>query len=145
MIFQLTGLYALLMLSACSPDKQEASPVFEGRVLFEEGVLNMDSLEQQEPTLWVRSFEERKATLLLSGPSGNWRLRGGKGLEYINPKSGTLPVTLRVRRNGFANPIFLEIEFIGPEFIDRKGNKHSKGAGLHYRYQWNWPQTKSND
>lgn len=89
----------------------------------------------QYPSIWLRAQEGDQYTFLLLGPIGNWKVVGGEGWTYLNPKTGRLPTTLVARRDSTARSAKLELTFIGEQAVDRFGQFYRRGTEIPFSFE----------
>jgi parallel beta-helix repeat protein len=56
-------------------------------------------------------------SLVLIGPSGDWRVNSMKGIKTISAKKGVVPATITVERDPAASALELVFEYISPQAI----------------------------
>lgn len=86
------------------------------------------------PKLILRSIEADRYTFAIFGPFGNWKAIGGKGFKLMSQKTGTIPATLVLEKEKNASTLSVDLEYLGPEFVDAFGRYYKKG--FPYKLKW---------
>ncbi len=81
----------------------------------------------QYPALWLRAIDGNTFTFAVFGPFGNWKAVGGKGFKMMSQKRGSTPATLVLEAEENAEELSIELEYLGPAFINKFGLPHAKG------------------
>ncbi|MFN0176941.1 MAG: right-handed parallel beta-helix repeat-containing protein [Saprospiraceae bacterium] len=56
-------------------------------------------------------------SLVLIGPSGDWKISKMEGVKSVSVKKGTVPATITVERNPKSDAVFIEFEYSSPQAI----------------------------
>jgi len=56
-------------------------------------------------------------SLVLIGPSGDWKISKMEGVKSISAKKGTVPATLTVERDPKSDAVFIEFEYTSPQVV----------------------------
>lgn len=82
----------------------------------------------QYPAIWLREINDDKYTFGIFGPEGNWKIVNGNGFVQSSRQSGSMPATMvATKAKNSEEPLSLDLEFIGVEFIDQFGNRNPRG------------------
>lgn len=86
------------------------------------------------PSVWLREADADRYVFLLLGPQGNWKLTGGEGAVQVNPKTGSFPATVTVRRDQDVRDLSLQFEFIGEQVITERGDTLRRGTPVPFSF-----------
>ncbi len=56
-------------------------------------------------------------SLVLIGPSGDWKISKMEGVKSISARKGTVPATLTVERDPKSDAVFIEFEYTSPQVV----------------------------
>lgn len=56
-------------------------------------------------------------SLVLIGPSGDWKISRMEGVKSVSAKKGTVPTTLTVERDPASDAVFIEFEYRSPQSV----------------------------
>jgi hypothetical protein len=56
-------------------------------------------------------------SLVLIGPSGDWKISKMEGVKTVSAKKGTVPATITVERDPKSDAVFIEFEYSSPQAI----------------------------
>ncbi|MDO8368382.1 MAG: right-handed parallel beta-helix repeat-containing protein [Saprospiraceae bacterium] len=56
-------------------------------------------------------------SLVLIGPSGNWKIARMDGVNSVSAKRGTVPATITVERDPASDAVFIEFEYTSPQVV----------------------------
>ncbi len=56
-------------------------------------------------------------SLVLIGPSGDWKISKMEGVKSVSAKKGTVPATLTVERDPKSDAVFIEFEYTSPQVV----------------------------
>ncbi|MEL6865242.1 MAG: right-handed parallel beta-helix repeat-containing protein [Bacteroidota bacterium] len=87
------------------------------------------------PFISLRKQEGEEYIFGLFGPNGNWKVVGGEGFAEVNPMRGALPTTLRAKREADAKVVAIQLEYLGPAFIDAFGRVVKKGEQFGFSFR----------
>lgn len=71
----------------------------------------------RRPIATLDTIAGNKYSLVLIGPSGDWKVSSMKGVKSISAKKGTVPATITVERDPAAAAVDIQFEYISPQAI----------------------------
>jgi len=87
------------------------------------------------PTVRLREVQDEQYVFLLLGPSGNWRLNGGRGFTRVTPKTGAFPATVTASKDPEEEQLALHFEFIGDSVTTRFGKSIPRGETVAFQFE----------
>ncbi len=114
----------------------KGSGVFAGRdkILMTE----WGPYDYRYPIIWQKNPVEKSDTLRFEilGPSGEWSIKGFKGVHGLSRRKGTFPASLTaIREKGAITDIAIELEYKGQGFTTVFGKKVPKGRASAFRFR----------
>jgi hypothetical protein len=75
-------------------------------------------------------------SLVLIGPSGDWKITSMKGVKSVSEKKGTVPAAITVERDPASDGINIHFDYISPEDITTVfGEKIPAGRPYHFGFK----------
>lgn len=89
----------------------------------------------RRPIATIDTMAGNLYSLVLIGPSGEWKISKMEGLKSVSAKKGTVPATLTVERDPKSEAVFIEFEYTSPQVVKTVFGENI-GTGKVYKFDF---------